>query len=406
MIKVGLIGEDIAGIFLDDYPLKVEKLALINGEGSLDQVLTGKDLSAFLDEQTGDNGLGFSKITATLSLVLQGLRSYDEVAFSIVLLPVYPPTESMLALTRALQWMQEEVAPDFLQITYSSPEARYQQEQGQWVAQLMAQGCEVIAPVGAPPSFPSALPGVVAVSDKGFLLAGFDNVKTDVIIEEEAAIIYHRTSWQKQGLSTELASAIELKKRVQARLSELPVPKANPVILPDLERLIAIQMDLEDEDFELEPEKPGLVAKGKSYLKSVLSRIITPTGKVPAYIKEIRRMSCNGDDGAIAPCLFREESQKEPNSFVCGACGCGDRESVLVGGNVPRFEKLDYPFVSCPASMPGFSNYVPSAHEARPNEHKAEVEAKYGKETLDKAMVKQAALSLKLEKRLGWINKL
>ena len=49
MIKVGLIGEDIAGIFLDDYPLKVEKLALINGEGSLDQVLTGKDLSAFLD---------------------------------------------------------------------------------------------------------------------------------------------------------------------------------------------------------------------------------------------------------------------------------------------------------------------------------------------------------------------
>ena len=407
MIKVGLIGENIEGIFLEDYPMKVEKLALIDGEGELGRVLEeGQAINSYLDNEAPDTGFGLSLITATLSQVLQAMRSYDEVVFSIALVPVYPPNESMQALTRALHWMQEAVAPDFVQILYTSPEGKYQLEQTELVKKLNGQGCQVIAPVGAPPSLPSSLEGVVAVSDKGFMQVGFDSVTADVVIEDKAAIIYHQTAWQRQGLSTEIASAIELKNRVADRLSQQPAPETSPVILPDLEQLIAIQLDLEHQDFGLEPDKPGLLAKGKSYFKSLLSRAITPTGKVPAFIKEIRRVSCNGDGGSIAPCPFREESEKQPGSYVCGACGCGDRESVLVDGDVPRFEKLDYPFVSCPASMPGFSNYVPSENEARPNERKASIEDKYGKDALDKANTKQTALGTKLQKRLNWLNKL
>lgn len=406
MIKVGLIGEFIEGIFLDNYPLRIDKLALVNVEGELSQVYEDHAITTFLEEQPADAGFGISQVTASMSLVLQGMRSFDEVEFSVALVPVYPPVESMLALTTALQWMQESVAPDFLQISFSSHEGKFQQEQGNWINKLLEHGCEVIAPVGAPPSIPSSLPGVVAVSDKGFLQAGFDSVKVDVMIEDEAAIIYQGTSWQKQGLSTELASAIELRNRIAYKLDELPAPDNSPVILPDLERLISIQTALEDEDFVYEPPKPSLVAKGRSYLRSLLSRAITPTGKVPAYVKEIRKVSCNGDGDQIEPCPFREESQNQPGSYVCGACGCGDRESVVVDGKVPRFEKLDYPYVSCPASMPGFSNYVSSVEEARPNERKAAIEDKYGKDKLAKAAEKQAALSAKLEKRLGWLNKL
>ena len=410
MIKVGLIGENIEGGLLRDFPIELEKVAVIDGEGRIDQLMEAKGIAAYLEANAKAPEYGISMVTASLSVVLQGLRAYEEVVFSIALVPVYPPAESMKALTRALQWMYDEVNPDFLQILFSSPNGEYQLEQNGWIGQLNEKRCEVIAPVGAPPAFPSSLPGVVAVSDPGFLLAGFDSVKIDKVIEEKAVIVYHHANWHIEGLSTELACAIELRNRIADRLSSIPAPESAPVLLPDFYSMFTNpnegEADIKDETPDQKPLKPGLMARVKSYLKSVLSRAIAPGSRVPDFIKEIRQVSCNGDAEQIAPCPFREESVKQPGSYVCGACGCGDREAVLVAGNVPKFGKLDYPFVSCPASMPGFSNYVPNSHEARANERKAVIEAKYDKATLNKATEKQAALSARLEKRTGWLDKL
>jgi hypothetical protein len=39
---------------------------------------------------------------------------------------------------------------------------------------------------------------------------------------------------------------------------------------------------------------------------------------------------------------------------------------VLVAGELPAYEKLAYPYLMCPASMPGFSNYrAPDAGRPR-----------------------------------------
>ena len=45
-------------------------------------------------------------------------------------------------------------------------------------------------------------------------------------------------------------------------------------------------------------------------------------------------------------------------------------EDVFVAGDLPGFEKLDFPYVVCPASMPGFSNYLPSKYESSPDSRK------------------------------------
>jgi hypothetical protein len=102
------------------------------------------------------------------------------------------------------------------------------------------------------------------------------------------------------------------------------------------------------------------LGRAKSFLLSVLSRVLARAGlrqRVSDEARFARVLSCNGFPGELPPCEFRAPSARHPGSHFCGACGCGDRQSVLVAGELPAYEKLAYPYLVCPASMPGFSNY-------------------------------------------------
>jgi hypothetical protein len=129
---------------------------------------------------------------------------------------------------------------------------------------------------------------------------------------------------------------------------------------------------------------PALATRAVQYLRSLLSRALAAGGlgaRVHPTAKEARRISCNGVEGALDPCEHRLPSAACPGSFICGACGCGDNRSVLVGGDVPPYEKLDYPHLVCPVRMPGFSNYRPQAGVSRPS-RVAWIEERFGVEQL------------------------
>lgn len=407
MIKVGLVGEGIDKSILRQYPILLEKAVFINVKGHIEAVIQGQVLREWLAKDTpADQETGFQTNTATISLLLQAINAYDDVSLVLSQVPVFPPETGMLALSALLEYMAVEVKPDFLHIGFSSPEGKYQKQQHKWLEELYGQGCKVICPTGIPPAFPASLNHVTSVADQGFIEAGFGFSNPDVIIDQNEVGVYADGAWVKQHVSNEVASALVLSNLIRERLA-LSEPKTdNLVQLPDLEDLDFPVFEHQGADAESYiPPRPGLFQKAKFFTKSLLSRVITPTGKVPAFVKEIRQVSCNGDNGAIKPCDFRVRSKTAEGAFVCGACGCGDRESVFVGGPVPKFEKLDYPYISCPASMPGFSNYLSSADESNPSERKVAIETKFGQEAIAKGQQAQKRLTDRLDRRLSWLDR-
>ena len=405
MLKVALIGEGIERTFLEQYPVKVECFVAVASNGELQGGL-GRELLDTWFEQPVRPGLdaGFDGLTQVISQVLQSMNDYEEVGFYLVDIPTYPNEDAMQALTIALQWLAEKVNPDFVHIGFSNQEGRYQKEQNAWLQRLHQQGAKVLCPSGVPPAFPASLEHVLSVADRGFIDAGFDMSNPSLIVEENSVAMFSEGEWLRQQITNETASAYGLSQMIGEKLGKNEAVD-NPVILPDLEALEFEPFDLSQFEPEAyKPVKPGFWDKVKSYFKSLMSRLIVPMGKVPASIKRTRKVSCNGDGFKIPPCSFRVPSTKQPRSFVCGACGCGDREGVLVDGNVPKFEKLDYPYVSCPASMPGFSNYLPAKDEDKPNPRKVAIEKKFGREALNKEQGVQARLNQKLEKRMTWID--
>jgi hypothetical protein len=387
MIKLGLIGDGIDPRLLEAYPLQIGQTIWAGEAGS-------------------DGGTFAEHTTRAVSILLQSMSSYNDVECFVAKVPLFPPEDAMKALCKALGWMAEEVQPDFVHIGFCSTEGKYQKKLAEWLTRLAAQGCQIICPAGVPPAFPASLDQVVAVADRGFIDAGFGFSKPDIIIEERFTPVFDG-QWMLQGVTNEIASAMVLSQMVGERIEPNTTLLENPVQLPPLDQLR--QPDVfsgEGEGDQFSMATPTFFEKAKWFIKSLISRLITPTGKVPAYIKQIRKVSCNGGMGITAPCQFRVESKKNKGSFVCGACGCGDKQSVFVSGHVPGFEKLDYPYVSCPASMPGFSNYLSSEEEVRPDRRKQSIEAKFGPEMLARAQKKQGLLSEKLEKRLGWLERL
>lgn len=124
------------------------------------------------------------------------------------------------------------------------------------------------------------------------------------------------------------------------------------------------------------PRRPGFARKAKSFGKALLSRYMGYNARASVEVTAVRDLSCNGDGGTLLPCPNRVESTKFPGSYVCGACGCGDRRAVLIyGDDVPAYNKLMYPYLSCPINMPGFSNYVPSPETEVQNERREWIEA-------------------------------
>lgn len=409
MIKVGLIGDSIDKNLTRQYPLFLNKFVSIDEKGRPGPEIQGDQLKAWLiAEITSANEGDAESNAATMSIILQSMGSYQDVSFSVAQVPMFPlfsPESTMVALTMALQWMAEVVKPDFVHIGFSSPEGKYQKQQNEWVEKLHQQGCKIICPTGIPPAFPALLNHVVSVADRGFIEAGFAFSNPSVVVEENELSVYRQGEWVKQNVSNETASAWVLGNLIKKEIA-LSVPNpGNPVQLPNLHELSFPAFDQEGENAEVyTPQKPGLLVRIKWYFKSLLSRLITPTGKVPSSIKTIRKVSCNGDGITIAACEFRIQSKKLAGAYVCGACGCGDSQGVFVDGDVPKFEKLDYPYISCPASMPGFSNYLAPDVEWNPSKRKIAIEAKFSKEVIERGQQTQEELSKRLDKRLGWLD--
>lgn len=135
-------------------------------------------------------------------------------------------------------------------------------------------------------------------------------------------------------------------------------------------------------------EKTNILQKAKSFGESVVSRGLT-NKKAPEETKNLRVLSCHGSEElGLPPCADRKDSRKFENSFYCGACGCGDKKMTqlvtLVINGKEQYSKLDFPKVSCPLKMPGFSTYIPSEEGVSENSRKKTIEDKYGVEYIKK----------------------
>ena len=109
-----------------------------------------------------------------------------------------------------------------------------------------------------------------------------------------------------------------------------------------------------------------------SLAMSLASRGLT-NNKVSCNGKRLRGLSCFGNSD-IPPCPHLLKSAKY-NTHYCGACGCGDSKYTQLTLNGNKYSKLDYPFLSCPLEMPGFSNYsTASPKEVHENSRKAQIE--------------------------------
>tara|TARA_R110002012_G_scaffold204050_1_gene373615 strand:- start:19342 stop:19923 length:582 start_codon:yes stop_codon:yes gene_type:complete len=100
----------------------------------------------------------------------------------------------------------------------------------------------------------------------------------------------------------------------------------------------------------------------QSFGLSMASRGVT-SKKTDGPTKQLRVLSCFGNldvGGELIKCPHLKES-KTPGKHYCGECGCGDRKGTHLVSQGEKYSKLDYPILSCPLKMPGFTNYEPSA---------------------------------------------
>lgn len=99
----------------------------------------------------------------------------------------------------------------------------------------------------------------------------------------------------------------------------------------------------------------------QSFAMAIASRGVS-NQKVTKPIKQLRVLSCFGNQsqgGVLPPCEHLKQSST-PGKHFCGGCGCGDRKGTWLVAEGEEYSKLDYPKLSCPLAMPGFSNYEKS----------------------------------------------
>ena len=126
------------------------------------------------------------------------------------------------------------------------------------------------------------------------------------------------------------------------------------------------------------PAPPSLMKRASSLAKSAVSRGISNKRADPVA-KRLTVLSCHGDpDQLNSSCPYREESNKKRNTFYCTACGCGDKANAWLNNpsNPEAYVKLDFPWLSCPLKMPGFSDYVPTEEQTE------ELTEQYSEESL------------------------
>jgi len=102
-----------------------------------------------------------------------------------------------------------------------------------------------------------------------------------------------------------------------------------------------------------------------SFAAAMASRGLA-NNKIDRKTKQLRVLSCQGS-GELPPCEYLRESKVNSERSYCGGCGCGDRKQTWLVAENDEYGKLDYPKVSCPLNMPGFSNYEPSSSDEANN---------------------------------------
>jgi hypothetical protein len=134
---------------------------------------------------------------------------------------------------------------------------------------------------------------------------------------------------------------------------------------------------MEDKSFKKASfrEKLGMA---KNFAKSVISRGLNDK-KVDMTTKQLRVISCFGDDNDLIPCEYLRQSEQDSTKSFCGGCGCGDRKATWLIADGSEYSKLDYPKLSCPLQMPGFTNY----EESEPAEAEEPVTRRYYIEQMD-----------------------
>lgn len=93
-----------------------------------------------------------------------------------------------------------------------------------------------------------------------------------------------------------------------------------------------------------------------NYMKAKWSKGVSGK-RTDVTTKDIRLLSCFGDGKDVKVCPGLRPSEVRMGKFICGECGCGDKPSVFLNGNEQEYTKLDHPYLACPRTMPGFSNY-------------------------------------------------
>ena len=105
-------------------------------------------------------------------------------------------------------------------------------------------------------------------------------------------------------------------------------------------------------------EKLGMM---KNFASAITSRGLN-NKKIDKATKQLRVISCFGDNGELIPCEYLRDSNTSGNHY-CGGCGCGDKRGTWLISDDDQYSKLDYPKLYCPLSMPGFANYEVSEVE-------------------------------------------
>lgn len=156
-----------------------------------------------------------------------------------------------------------------------------------------------------------------------------------------------------------------------------------------------------------EPPKQSKLTMMQSFASAITSRGFN-NEKVTKPIKQLRVISCFGNQaqgGILPPCEHLKESSTA-GKFYCGGCGCGDRKGTWLLADGDEYSKLDYPRLTCPLQMPGFSNY----EKSKPDESEIPITRRYYIEQLsyadvDKIPVKTFEMPEEMKKQIEEFKK-
>ena len=170
-----------------------------------------------------------------------------------------------------------------------------------------------------------------------------------------------------------LRMALDFAQQIENQKNQIKESKKNELVK---EEKIEPEVKFVDSGNVPTPQKQNIIQKTISAAKAFKSKGFAGN-KAPDLTKALRILSCHGDD-TFTPCPYREKSVNYPNSFFCGACGCGDKSFTQLVSRVDEngettYAKLDFPEIQCPLKMPGFINYGETELDSEENKNSRKI---------------------------------